>query len=110
MLGENVEMTARVVRPTDDLQLMCAVCGHTFLFTADEQQFFIERGFQHPPKRCKKCIAKRFPGKSRVHTETHTQCANCGVATTVPFVPSQGRPVLCHSCFREGRRPAVTPC
>ncbi|MEW6249129.1 MAG: CxxC-x17-CxxC domain-containing protein [Planctomycetota bacterium] len=31
-------------------------------------------------------------------------CAECGVTTTVPFKPSQGRPVYCRDCFRAKRR------
>ncbi len=31
-------------------------------------------------------------------------CAECGAATTVPFKPSQGRPVYCRDCFRAKRR------
>jgi CxxC-x17-CxxC domain-containing protein len=27
-------------------------------------------------------------------------CTTCGVETTVPFKPTQGRPVLCRSCFQ----------
>ena len=26
-------------------------------------------------------------------------CSTCGVETTVPFKPTQGRPVLCRGCF-----------
>ncbi|MFN3431562.1 MAG: CxxC-x17-CxxC domain-containing protein [Candidatus Sericytochromatia bacterium] len=28
-------------------------------------------------------------------------CTSCGVDTTVPFKPSQGRPVLCRPCFQK---------
>ncbi len=31
-------------------------------------------------------------------------CAECGATTTVPFKPSQGRPVYCRDCFRAKRR------
>ena len=33
--------------------------------------------------------------------ETLTVCFNCGKETTVPFKPTQGRPVLCRECFQE---------
>ena len=40
-------------------------------------------------------------------------CADCGVPTTVPFAPTQGRAIYCRSCFnsrRNGATPtAVTP-
>ena len=30
-------------------------------------------------------------------------CAECGTSTTVPFKPTQGRPVYCRDCFRSKR-------
>jgi CxxC-x17-CxxC domain-containing protein len=38
----------------------------------------------------------------RLRNETSLACANCGVMTTVPFKPNQGRPALCRSCFQDG--------
>ncbi len=28
-------------------------------------------------------------------------CADCGKETTVPFKPTQGKPVLCRDCFKR---------
>jgi CxxC-x17-CxxC domain-containing protein len=28
-----------------------------------------------------------------------TECSQCGRETTVPFKPTQGRPVYCRECF-----------
>jgi CxxC-x17-CxxC domain-containing protein len=36
-----------------------------------------------------------------VRPETRTTCSACGSETTVPFKPTQGRPVLCRSCFQK---------
>ncbi|RJQ13593.1 hypothetical protein C4553_02855 [Candidatus Parcubacteria bacterium] len=30
-------------------------------------------------------------------------CSNCGAETTVPFKPTQGRPVYCRDCFKKMR-------
>ena len=35
-------------------------------------------------------------------------CADCGVSTTVPFLPTQDRPVYCSPCFKA-RREATAP-
>jgi DNA replicative helicase MCM subunit Mcm2 (Cdc46/Mcm family) len=35
-------------------RLTCADCGREFTFSAEEQRFFREKGFD-PPKRCKEC-------------------------------------------------------
>ncbi|MGA3210155.1 MAG: zinc-ribbon domain containing protein [Terriglobales bacterium] len=93
-----------------DKELTCTECGDTFVFTAGEQLFFHDKQFQNEPKRCKACKAKRSSqlrfssdrgGRARV--ETQTTCSSCGKPTTVPFKPTQGRPVLCRMCFQRER-------
>jgi DNA replicative helicase MCM subunit Mcm2 (Cdc46/Mcm family) len=37
-----------------DQHLTCADCGHDFVWTAKDQEFFREKGYQQP-KRCKEC-------------------------------------------------------
>ena len=99
-----------------DRILKCSDCGSEFVFTAGEQLFFFDKQFKNDPKRCKLCKAKRA-GLGRTansngavtlplsRTETRTKCSACGVETTVPFKPTQGRPVLCRSCFQLKRVP-----
>ncbi len=86
-----------------DKVLKCSDCGNEFIFTAGEQLFFYDKQFRNDPKRCKQCKLKRVAGSSSVRAETRTVCSACGLDTTVPFKPTQGRPVLCRSCF-QGRR------
>jgi CxxC-x17-CxxC domain-containing protein len=89
-----------------DRVLKCIDCGAEFVFTAGEQLFFHDKDFKNDPKRCKQCKAKRASSGSRVRPETRTRCAQCGEETTVPFKPTQGRPVLCRVCFKQQRTPA----
>ncbi len=92
-----------------DKTLRCVDCGAEFIWTAGEQHFFADKNFKNEPKRCKACKAKRSSrgaapaGQpvSRERVETHTTCSNCGKETTVPFRPTQGRPVLCRECFQQ---------
>jgi len=92
-----------------DKILKCSDCGNDFVFTAGEQLFFFDKQFKNDPKRCKQCKMKRASGNSTVRAETKTSCSACGTETTVPFKPTQGRPVLCRSCFQQKRVPvAVT--
>jgi CxxC-x17-CxxC domain-containing protein len=86
-----------------DKVLKCADCGSDFVFTAGEQLFFYDKQFKNDPKRCKQCKAKRASGTNSVRPETRTVCSECGTETTVPFKPTQGRPVLCRSCFQQKR-------
>jgi CxxC-x17-CxxC domain-containing protein len=85
-----------------DKILGCVDCGKDFVFTAGEQLFFHDKQFHNDPKRCKVCKLKRG-GSSSVRAETRTQCWVCGQETTVPFRPTQGRPVLCRACFQQDR-------
>jgi Probable zinc-ribbon domain len=38
----------------DDQQLTCADCNQEFVWSAKDQEFFAEKGFQQP-KRCRDC-------------------------------------------------------
>jgi CxxC-x17-CxxC domain-containing protein len=92
-----------------DKVLKCAECGAEFVFTAGEQAFFADKGFKNEPKRCKPCKSKRGQnsggggGGSYQRAETRTTCSQCGKETTVPFKPTQGRPVYCRECFQQRR-------
>jgi CxxC-x17-CxxC domain-containing protein len=103
-----------------DRLLTCVDCGGEFIFTAGEQLFFQDKNFKNDPKRCKPCKSKRAAGATAPpgsgpaaagisRTETRTECSECGVSTTVPFKPTQGRPVLCRQCFKNKRPAAPTP-
>ena len=39
----------------EDQTRTCADCGREFNWSAGEQEFFQEKGFSDPPKRCKDC-------------------------------------------------------
>ena len=93
-----------------DRVLKCVDCGTDFIFTAGEQQFYHDKDFKNEPKRCKACKAKRADGvggggggNTQVRSETKTTCSQCGKETTVPFRPTQGRPVFCRECFQQRR-------
>lgn len=86
-----------------DKTLTCSECGQEFTFTAGEQEFYLSRNLMNEPRRCPECRAIRRRerrsgyGDSR---QTHTViCAACGVETTVPFEPTEGRPVYCRDCY-----------
>ena len=97
----------------NDKVLICMDCGGEFVFSAGEQLFFADKGLQNAPKRCKSCKAKKNERiiAARRHNQTQVRnrievmvdCALCGIETTVPFRPSQGRPVYCRDCFLKMR-------
>jgi CxxC-x17-CxxC domain-containing protein len=95
-----------------DKTLQCVDCGTDFVWTAGEQAFFADKGFKNEPKRCKACKARRatqapFQPGPRERVETVAVCAVCGKETTVPFKPTQGRPVLCRECFQQRKTAAA---
>jgi CxxC-x17-CxxC domain-containing protein len=93
-----------------DKTLVCTDCGAEFVFSAGEQLFYATKNFKNEPKRCKDCKAKRNQAlnTSRVKVETVATCASCGKETTVPFKPTQGRPVYCRECFLQQRQISAT--
>ena len=83
----------------EDRTLNCKDCGNEFIFTAGEQEFYAEKGFQNEPSRCKDCrVAKKEAIRSSREMHT-TTCAQCGAEAVVPFKPRNDRPILCSECF-----------
>ena len=97
-----------------DKIITCEDCSEEFVYTTGEQLFFADKGLKNDPKRCKACKNKKneriaanmatfgqaFP---RERVEVVVRCALCAVETTVPFRPTQGRPVYCRDCFLRMR-------
>jgi CxxC-x17-CxxC domain-containing protein len=85
-----------------DKTLVCSDCGREFTFTAGEQEFYSSRGLLNEPKRCPECRAARrrerrgYGGSRQSYPAI---CASCGKETTVPFKPTEGRPVYCKECY-----------
>lgn len=100
----------------EDRNIKCIDCSRDFIWTVGEQVFYRDKNLQNPPKRCKECkqaknerlaaIAAAQASGIRQRIEVSVSCARCGESTTVPFYPSQGRPVYCRSCFLE-MNPAI---
>jgi len=89
----------------EDKVLVCKDCGQEFTFTAGEQEFYAEKGFDNAPARCKACRRNRKPaarGESgRVMYDAI--CAECGRPTKVPFEPKTDKPIYCSDCFARRR-------
>lgn len=98
-------------RAIEDKNIVCIDCGIDFIWAVGEQEFFHDKGLKNPPKRCKDCKkaknerisavvnAKKSGVKQKI--EVAVFCARCTSYTTVPFYPSQGRPVYCRTCFLD---------
>lgn len=91
-----------------DKELTCKDCGKEFAFTAREQEFYAEKGFDNEPGRCPECrkIRKQKSrnqrgGKQRALYDTI--CSACGRETKVPFKPTGEKPVYCRDCYESHR-------
>ncbi len=89
----------------EDKTLVCKDCGQEFTFTAGEQEFYAEKGFQNEPARCRDCrMARKAANNGRRERVMYDAvCADCGKETKIPFNPTNDRPVYCRECF-EARR------
>jgi CxxC-x17-CxxC domain-containing protein len=91
----------------EDKTLVCKECGKEFIFSAGEQEFYAEKGFQNEPARCKECRdARKANGRHNggARREMHDAiCADCGAHTQVPFEPKNGRPIYCSECLKNHR-------
>lgn len=48
----------------EDITLTCKDCGNEFVFTAGEQAFYAEKGFENQPVRCAACRRARKQQRS----------------------------------------------
>ena len=101
-----------------DKSLQCVDCGINFTFSAQDQEFFAQKGYTNEPKRCPTCREARkterggsgggFGGGSGSYGARRQMfpatCAQCGKATQVPFEPRSGKPVYCSDCYRNVKR------
>jgi CxxC-x17-CxxC domain-containing protein len=94
----------------ENQQLQCVECGKIFDFSAEDQEFYAKKGYSSP-KRCPECRENR---KARTNSggsrrgfkekrEYPVICAACGCETTVPFKPSDDRPVFCSDCYKKNQ-------
>jgi CxxC-x17-CxxC domain-containing protein len=106
-----------------DRTLSCVDCGQEFIHSADDQQYYSEKGFSSDPKRCVSCRASRraareggtsygaqYLGGPRGYERGGPTreyfavlCSECGNQAQVPFKPRMDRPVYCSDCFRKVR-------
>lgn len=84
-----------------DRTLVCKECGAEFTFTASEQEFYSEKGFQNDPARCPDCRQARKRQRNGAREMFTVTCAECGVETQVPFKPTNDRPVFCRDCYQK---------
>lgn len=83
-----------------DKVLVCKDCGKEFVWTAGEQDFFHQKGFNNKPTRCKDC---RKNNRQKVEAEYFKiTCTNCGQIGEAMFKPSDpNAEILCKKCFEE---------
>lgn len=109
--NEMVQIFSESESEFEEESILCIDCNNNFIWSIGEQTFYRDKGLKNPPKRCKECkqaknerlaaIAAAQAAGIKQRIEVAVNCARCSTPTTVPFYPSQGRPVYCRSCFLE---------
>ncbi len=109
--NESFQNTNGTELELEEKNILCIDCNKDFVWSIGEQTFYRDKGLKNPPKRCKECkqaknerlaaIAAAQAAGVKQRIEVAVFCARCSAHTTVPFYPSQGRPVYCRSCFLE---------
>lgn len=57
-----------------DKTITCVDCGEEFVFTARDQEFYAEKGFNNEPKRCKACRDKKKAERNeKISNENHKE-------------------------------------
>jgi len=84
----------------EDKLLMCKDCGEKYVWTAGEQKFFLDKGLQNIPKRCKVCTAKYKDKLREKHPLFWVKCKSCKKKAEVPFEPKSDD-VYCEECFNK---------
>jgi CxxC-x17-CxxC domain-containing protein len=102
-----------------DRTLTCVDCGSEFIHSADDQQYYADKGFASDPKRCVSCRASRRAARDTGYSASDlggprgyersaptreyfaVLCSECGNQAQVPFRPRMDRPVYCSDCFRK---------
>jgi CxxC-x17-CxxC domain-containing protein len=84
----------------EDKVLICKECGNKFIWTAGEQKFFVDKGLQNSPKRCKICTAEYKNKLREKHPVWWIKCQTCYKKAEVPFEPKT-EDIYCEDCFKK---------
>lgn len=60
-----------------------------------------QRNKEYALKYRKRAVSRFRSPRPAAH---QTACSACGAATTVPFKPVEGKPVLCRTCFQQAAK------
>lgn len=95
----------------NDKDLKCKDCQADFIFSASEQEFYAEKGFENEPARCPGCRAEKKAQRNNRNDRSQNNrgprelfdvvCSECGTDTKVPFRPTGDKPVYCRDCFNK---------
>ena len=88
-----------------DKTMSCKDCKGQFIFSAAEQSFFKEKGLTNEPKRCANCrlLARSQKSGLKIEQTAEVSCSCCDKPTRVPFQPNGQKPVLCNTCYHNGK-------
>ncbi|MFA6423376.1 MAG: zinc-ribbon domain containing protein [Patescibacteria group bacterium] len=85
-------------------KLICRECGKNFIWTANEQNFFSEKGLKNVPTRCEKCRIL-YKEKHKFKVSSPIKCKECGVEGEISYLPKNKNDlILCENCFAKRQK------
>ncbi|MBQ6019203.1 MAG: zinc-ribbon domain containing protein [Clostridia bacterium] len=87
----------------EDKTLICKECGNEFIFTAGEQEFYAEKGFENEPQRCKACRDARKAANRSGREMIEVTCSKCGKTCQIPASLRNKPDPLCSDCFAASK-------
>ena len=85
-----------------DQVIVCADCGDEFVFSSADQEFYAEKGFSSPPKRCRNCRQVRKAQRNSAGGGSGYSSSSAGggysSASTYDRGPRQMFDAVCANC------------
>ena len=84
--------------------LICRDCGRNFIWTANEQKFFADKGLKNVPSRCENCRLI-YKEKHKFKVSSPVKCSDCQAEGEIAYLPENKKDlILCETCFAKRQK------
>jgi CxxC-x17-CxxC domain-containing protein len=85
----------------EDKTIVCKDCQKEFVWSAREQKFYQDKGFENVPARCPDCRKVKKVERLQAGPHFDAKCSKCGKSDIVPFELEKNLPAYCEKCFEQ---------